>query len=81
MVRRQASLEDKLREIKNLPAITLDGKRIILSANIEKAGDSEAVKCWRGGRGLVPHGISIHQSRFAADGGGAIPVLPRVAAS
>jgi phosphotransferase system enzyme I (PtsI) len=44
MVRRQASIEDKLREIKDLPAITLDGKSITLSANIEKAGDGEAVK-------------------------------------
>jgi phosphotransferase system enzyme I (PtsI) len=44
MVRRQASIEDKLREIKDLPAITLDGKRITLSANIEKASDAESVK-------------------------------------
>lgn len=44
MVRRQASIEDKLREIKDLPAITMDGKRITLSANIEKASDGESVK-------------------------------------
>jgi len=46
MVRRQASIEDKLREIKDLPAITLDGKKITLSANIEQAGDGEAVKLY-----------------------------------
>jgi len=46
MVRRQASIEDKLREIKDLPAITLDGKKVTLSANIEKAGDGEAVKLY-----------------------------------
>jgi phosphotransferase system enzyme I (PtsI) len=44
MVRRQASLEDKLREIKDLPATTLDGQSVVLSGNIEKAGDSDAVK-------------------------------------
>jgi len=44
MVRRQASIEEKLREIQNLPAITLDGKSITISANIEKAGDCEAVR-------------------------------------
>jgi phosphoenolpyruvate-protein phosphotransferase (PTS system enzyme I) len=44
LLRHQASIEDKLREIKNLPAITLDGKKITLSANIEKAGDGAAVK-------------------------------------
>lgn len=44
LLRSQASLTDKLREIKNLPAITLDGKKIVLSANIEKADDGEVVK-------------------------------------
>jgi phosphotransferase system enzyme I (PtsI) len=44
LLRRQASIEDKLREIKNLPAVTLDGGKITLSANIEKDGDSAAVK-------------------------------------
>jgi len=44
MVRRQASLEDKLREIRDLPATTLDGQSVVLSGNIEKAGDSDAVK-------------------------------------
>jgi phosphoenolpyruvate-protein phosphotransferase (PTS system enzyme I) len=44
LLRRQASIEDKLREIKNLPAITLDGKKITLSANIEKSGDGESVR-------------------------------------
>lgn len=44
LIRRQASIEDKLREIKNLPAVTLDGKQITLSANIEQAEDCEAVQ-------------------------------------
>jgi phosphoenolpyruvate-protein phosphotransferase (PTS system enzyme I) len=51
LLRRQASIEDKLREIKSLPAITLDGGKITLSANIEKAGDGEAVKTF-GGEGV-----------------------------
>jgi phosphoenolpyruvate-protein phosphotransferase (PTS system enzyme I) len=46
LLRRQASIEDKLREIKTLPAITLDGKKIALSANIEKAEDGGAVKLY-----------------------------------
>src|SRR5450631_122887 len=39
----KASLEDKLREIQNQPAVTLDGKIIHLSANIEDQNDIEAV--------------------------------------
>ncbi len=39
----KASLEEKLRAIKTLPAVTLDGKIIHLSANIEDQNDVEAV--------------------------------------
>jgi phosphotransferase system enzyme I (PtsI) len=39
----KASLEEKLREIKTQPAVTLDGKIIHLSANIEDENDIEAV--------------------------------------
>ena len=39
----KASLEEKLREIKGQPAVTLDGKFIHLSANIEDPQDTEAV--------------------------------------
>ncbi len=39
----KASLEEKLREIKGQPAVTLDGKNIHLSANIEHQDDVEAV--------------------------------------
>jgi phosphotransferase system enzyme I (PtsI) len=39
----KASLEEKLREIKGQPAVTLDGKNIHLSANIERQDDVEAV--------------------------------------
>ncbi len=39
----KASLEEKLHEIQGQPAVTLDGKRIHLSANIEDQNDIEAV--------------------------------------
>jgi phosphotransferase system enzyme I (PtsI) len=41
--RSKASLEEKLQEIQLQPAITLDGKSIHLSANIEDQNDIEAV--------------------------------------
>jgi phosphotransferase system enzyme I (PtsI) len=39
----KASLDEKLREIREQPAVTLDGKPIHLSANIEDQNDIEAV--------------------------------------
>ncbi|HTD67666.1 MAG TPA: phosphoenolpyruvate--protein phosphotransferase [Candidatus Limnocylindria bacterium] len=44
LVRRQVSLEEKLRDTIDKPAVTLDGVRLTLSANIEQAEDAEAVK-------------------------------------
>jgi phosphotransferase system enzyme I (PtsI) len=44
LARRRVSLEEKLHEVQTLPAVTLDGKEIHLSANIEQTGDLEAVK-------------------------------------
>jgi phosphotransferase system enzyme I (PtsI) len=44
LVRQQASIEEKLRAIQSLAAITLDGQNITLSANIEQTSDIEAVK-------------------------------------
>src|SRR6185369_8376825 len=43
LVRKHVSLEEKLRDTIDKPAVTLDGVRITLSANIEQAGDAEAV--------------------------------------
>lgn len=43
LVRRKATLEEKLREVIALPAVTLDGKRIPILANIERASDADAV--------------------------------------
>jgi len=44
MARQRVSLEEKLHELQFQPAVTLDGKSIVLSANIEQIGDLEAVK-------------------------------------
>ena len=44
LVERQSSIEESLDEIRTEPAKTLDGHTIILSANIERARDVEAVR-------------------------------------
>lgn len=44
LLRKQVSLQEKLRDILPKPAVTLDGQRIFLSANIERAEDAEQVK-------------------------------------
>ena len=44
LTRRHASMEDKLHELQFLPAVTADGKQIVLSANVEQFADLEAVK-------------------------------------
>src|SRR5688572_7287980 len=44
LVRKQVTLEEKLREASDKPAVTLDGVRVILSANVEQATDAEAVR-------------------------------------
>jgi phosphotransferase system enzyme I (PtsI) len=43
LVKIKASLVEKLREIQRQPAVTLDGKTIVLSANIEDQHDVESV--------------------------------------
>jgi len=53
ILRKQVSLQEKLREILPKPAVTLDGHRVVLTANIEQASDAEAVKnCGAEGVGL-----------------------------
>jgi phosphotransferase system enzyme I (PtsI) len=44
LVRRQATLADKLREVIPLPAITLDNHHVPLLANVEQADDAETVR-------------------------------------
>ena len=43
LIRKQVTLEEKLRDVIAKPAVTLDGARVLLSANIEQAGDIQAV--------------------------------------
>jgi phosphotransferase system enzyme I (PtsI) len=53
LVKRKVNLQEKLRDIQDKPAVTLDGARIMLSANVEQAGDTEAVQaCGAEGVGL-----------------------------
>jgi phosphotransferase system enzyme I (PtsI) len=44
IIRKQVSLEEKLRDIQTKPAVTLDGHRVTLSANVEQASDSVEVQ-------------------------------------
>ncbi len=48
---RQKSFEERLREIHDQPAVTLDGAQITLSANVEEASDAAEVKL-AGGEGV-----------------------------
>jgi phosphotransferase system enzyme I (PtsI) len=43
LVRRRAPLEEKLRDTVTQPAVTADGQRVVLSANVEQPSDTEAV--------------------------------------
>ena len=53
LARRQVTLQEKLRDLLQQPAVTLDGARVVLSANIEQPGDAESVKaCGAEGVGL-----------------------------
>jgi phosphoenolpyruvate-protein phosphotransferase (PTS system enzyme I) len=44
LVKVQVNLEEKLKDVQGKPAVTLDGHRIVLSANIGSAADIAAVK-------------------------------------
>ena len=78
IIRKQVSLEEKLRDIQAKPAVTLDGQRITLSANVEQSADSEQVKiCGAEGRRPFSHGIPVHQPHQSPHRGGAIPGLSR----
>ena len=53
LVRKRVNLQEKLRDIREEPAVTLDGVRVTLSANIEQASDAEHVRaCGAEGVGL-----------------------------
>ncbi len=44
IIKKQTSLEEKLRDMQDKSATTLDGTRIVLSANVEQAADAEQVR-------------------------------------
>jgi phosphotransferase system enzyme I (PtsI) len=44
LILRQATLQQRLHDLLREPAVTLDGHRVLLNANIEQAADSEQVK-------------------------------------
>jgi len=44
LILRQATLQQRLRDLLQEPAVTLDGHRVLLNANIEHATDTEQVK-------------------------------------
>jgi phosphotransferase system enzyme I (PtsI) len=44
LIKKQVTLEEKLRDLQLKPAVTLDGQRVFLSANIESPKDTDAVK-------------------------------------
>ncbi len=53
LIRKQVTLQERLRDIEQKPAVTLDGQRVTLSANIEQAKDADAVlACGAEGVGL-----------------------------
>lgn len=53
LVRRQLSLQEELGELRDKPAVTLDGRKVILSANLETPEDVHNVKmCGAEGVGL-----------------------------
>src|SRR5437016_9799943 len=53
LVRKRVNLQERLCDLRDEPAITLDGARITLSANIEQAADAEHVRaCGAEGGGL-----------------------------
>jgi len=44
LVRRHVTMEEKLKDIQGLPAVTIDGAKVTLAANIEQTSDVDAVK-------------------------------------
>src|SRR5688572_19800156 len=43
LIRKRVTLEEKLRDTLDKPAVTLDGTHVVLSANVEQPSDTEAV--------------------------------------
>jgi len=53
LIKKRVTLEERLRDVIDQPAVTLDGVQVTLSANIEQSSDAEAVRaCGAEGVGL-----------------------------
>ena len=58
IIRKHVDLDTKLLELRDEPALTLDGARLTLSANMERASDAEAVK------GCGAEGVGLFRTEF-----------------
>jgi phosphotransferase system enzyme I (PtsI) len=69
LMQKQVTLQDKLRDVLLKPAVTLDGQRVFLSANIEQAADAEQVKA-NGAEGVGlfrTEYLFIHKERLPSE--------------
>ncbi len=58
LVRKHVTFEEKLHELYDKPAVTLDGKRLVLSANVEQPTDTEAVMA------SGAEGVGLYRTEF-----------------
>lgn len=58
LVRKHITLEEKLRSIADEPAVTMDGRRVVLSANIEQSADCDQV------RQFGAEGVGLFRTEF-----------------
>lgn len=67
LVRKQLGAQERLRALVDLPAVTLDGQRIVLSANIGSVEEAEAV------RASGAEGVGLFRTEFLFLDGGEVP--------
>lgn len=67
LIRKQVNLQEKLRDVQDKPAVTLDGCRIVLSANIEQPDDIDAV------HGYGAEGVGLFRTEYLFINRGALP--------
>ena len=59
IIKKQVSLEEKLRDMQGKPAMTLDGHRVTLSANIEQTEDA-----WWRVRANGAEGVGLFRTEY-----------------
>ncbi len=67
LTRRRLQFEERLREIRDLPAVTPDGTRIIVSANLELADDAPVV------REVGAEGVGLFRTEYLFLAGSSAP--------